>query len=66
MKPNFNLVDRIIEYESGEIPVDKFIELFQYLVDTGIVWQLQGHYGRTAQELIRCGYIEHVVELCAN
>jgi|TARA_Y100000296_G_scaffold74670_1_gene93512 hypothetical protein len=28
------------------------IEAWQYLIDTGKVWSLQGFYGRTAQALI--------------
>lgn len=34
---------------------DEQIEAWQHLIDTGIVWQLQGWYGRTAQRLIEEG-----------
>jgi hypothetical protein len=30
----------------------EMIEAWQYLIDTGIAWQLQGWFGRTAQHLI--------------
>jgi len=36
---------------------DEVIEAWQYLVDTGIVWKLQGWFGRTAQHLINEGVI---------
>ncbi len=49
-------VDRIIAYESGELPDDEMIELFQELIDSGEIWRLQGHYGRQAQALIMAGY----------
>jgi hypothetical protein len=35
---------------------DEEVEAWQYLIDTGLAWQLQGWYGRTAQRLINEGY----------
>lgn len=35
---------------------DQFIEAWQYLIDTGTVWSLQGWFGRTAENLIEEGY----------
>jgi len=52
---DFNLIDKIIDFENGSLPEDDTIELFQYLIDTGKAWTLQGFYGRTAIDLIRRG-----------
>ena len=35
-------------------------EAWQLLVDTGIVWQLEGKVGRTAAALIQAGHIKEV------
>ena len=34
------------------------LEAWQYLVDTGLAWQLQGWFGRTAMNLIEQGLIQ--------
>jgi len=46
----------IIKYEMGKLNDDDIIALFQELIDNGMAWTLQGHYGRTAKALIEAGY----------
>lgn len=47
------IAEGFIEAESEE----EYIEAWQFLVDTGLVWQLQGWFGRTAVQMIEDGYI---------
>jgi hypothetical protein len=54
--PVYNQVSAIIAFESGELDDAGTIELFQHLIDSGLAWQLQGSYGRTAAQLIERGY----------
>lgn len=53
MMPN---VDDIIAYEQGEMDDEQIVDFFQGMINSGVVWQLQGHYGRTAAALIEQGY----------
>lgn len=50
-------VDKLIAYENNELSYEEAIELFQDLVNSGLAWKLQGHYGRTAMALLRAGEI---------
>jgi hypothetical protein len=52
-----DIVGKIMDFESGDLDEADTLELFQELVNTGMVWQLQGNYGRMAQHLINEGYI---------
>jgi len=54
------VVDRIIAYENGDMSEEETIDLFQDLVNSGLAWKLQGHYGRLATLLINEGLIERV------
>ena len=45
----------IMAFEDGELDHEQIVEGFQALIDSGLVWQLQGFYGRTATALIEAG-----------
>jgi hypothetical protein len=38
-----------------EVTQENYIAAYQYLIDNGVVWQLQGSFGRTARALINSG-----------
>ena len=42
-------------FEDGELGEDEVIAGFQELINSGLVWQLEGFYGRTAVALIESG-----------
>ena len=51
------IVDKIIDYEEGLLTEEEIVDLFQILLDTGLVYELQGHYQRFMAELIREGLV---------
>ena len=61
-----NLIDQIIRYEEGEMDMEEVVAFFAKLVKTGMAWDLQGHYGRTASTLIRNGYIDGEGEILTD
>lgn len=56
--PNYVSVDDLVRYEDGEMDEEEVLDLFQRLVNSGLAWTLQGHYGRTAVALIERGLIK--------
>lgn len=48
-------VDKIMAYENGDMGEEEVAAFFQEMIDSGLVWQLQGSYGRTANALIDAG-----------
>lgn len=52
-----DLTGQIIAYEQGELTIGAMLRLFAHLVQTGLAWSLQGHYGRTAAQLIDNGFL---------
>lgn len=47
------IAEGFVEAESEE----QVIEAWQYLVDSGLAWQLQGRFGRQARSMIEDGVI---------
>ena len=56
MSEDLDVVTLIMAYESGDLDDERTIALFQHLINSGLVWGLQGHYGRTAHALIDAGH----------
>lgn len=44
-------------FDGEEHTEEEVLAAWQYLVDTGLAWKLQGWYGRTAVRLIEAGLI---------
>lgn len=38
---------------------EEYIKAWQYLVDSGLAWKLQGYFSRRVHELIAAGEIEY-------
>jgi hypothetical protein len=51
------MVQAIIDYESGQMSHDDIIYFFGELVSTGFIHAMQGHYQRTASDLIEQGIL---------
>jgi len=51
------LTERMVAYEHGNLSSEDTIQLFQELCDTGMIINLQGHYGRFAFQLMEAGLI---------
>jgi hypothetical protein len=52
----YDLVGKIMDFESGQMEEAEIIVFFQELIDNGMAWTLQGSYGRTATALIDAGH----------
>ena len=52
MITNENRINYIMGYECGDLNDKETLELFSHLIKNGMAWNLQGHYGSTARELI--------------
>jgi len=53
-----DLIDYIIDYESGTLSDQDTLKMFSDMIKTGKAWSLQGHYGRTASSLIEDGWLD--------
>ncbi|MCY0933659.1 DUF7417 domain-containing protein [Streptomyces sp. H34-S4] len=47
----------LMSFEAGELDQRETLELFATLIRSGMIWTLQGAYGRTAHYLLHEGWI---------
>tara|TARA_B100000131_G_scaffold135828_1_gene132437 strand:+ start:381 stop:575 length:195 start_codon:yes stop_codon:yes gene_type:complete len=58
MGNKLDITNKIIEFENGDLPNEEVYALFQFLLDSGMIYSLQGSYQRMAEELLLAGKIE--------
>lgn len=51
-----DLVADMKDYENGELDFQKTVELFQYLISSGMLEHLGANYNAVADSLIRMGF----------
>jgi hypothetical protein len=47
----------LFDYEEGKLDTIQSLLLFSELLKSGLVWQLEEHFQRTARDLIQGGYL---------
>ena len=52
------MIDMLMAYEAGDLDQSETVELFQNLIDSGLIFGLQGSYMRTAKALVEAGLID--------
>jgi hypothetical protein len=57
------MINEIMDYEEGKLNEAETLQMFAHLIESGLAWQLQGHYGRTASAMIKSGLITERGEL---
>ena len=57
-KESTDIVGKIMAFEQGELENEEVYALFQFLLDSGMIYSLQGSYQRMAEELLLAGVIE--------
>jgi hypothetical protein len=54
-----NISNKIIDYENGKMTDKEVVEFFQYLIDSKMLYNLQGHYQRIARFFLEEGLCEN-------
>ncbi len=52
------LIERMREWEDGDMSVEKMVGFFQELIASGLAWRLTNPYSEHASYLIRHGYCQ--------
>jgi hypothetical protein len=59
MERTKDLIDQMMEYESGELSDQETLNMYSEIIQHGMQYSLQGHYGRTASALIQDGWLDN-------
>jgi hypothetical protein len=51
----YDVIAGLLAYEQDDLDDAGTIQLFQYLIKSGLAWTLDAHYGRVANYLINLG-----------
>jgi hypothetical protein len=57
VRPPYPGIDEIMAFEDQQLDNDQIVDLFVRLINSGMIYHLQGFYGRTANSLISGGHI---------
>ena len=49
--------EEIEKYETGDLSFEKTVDLFQRIVDSGMLWRFDNHIYSDANRLIERGYV---------
>ncbi len=49
---SMDIVGKIMAYEQGQLENEEVYALFQFLLDSGMIYSLQGAYQRMAEDLL--------------
>ena len=55
---NIELAEKLKKFEDDTLTEEEIKELFQYLYDSKLVWELQGSYGRLTRIFLRMGVVK--------
>ena len=53
-----DIVGQIMAFEQGELEDGEIYALFQFLLDSGMIYSLQGSFQRMAEDLLLAGMSE--------
>ena len=53
-----DITTKIMAFEQGELEDSEVFALFQFLLDSGMIYSLQGSYQRMAEDLLISGEIQ--------
>jgi hypothetical protein len=51
------MIYTLMDYENGKLNAEETIKLFQNLIDSGLIFGLQGHYLEVARDLVEAGLV---------